>query len=179
MDMFAALLSTKNQVFKDFVQRKKDAWETGTNIKLNELAEDALNKYNNMLEQRQWQQKESADTKLVAFLSDHLKTGQSGGSLRSKSSKTSTSVEAWRMKKKSDSVERDGKTWHWCPHHKLPGVFDGLYMQHKPGKGHDEWLPRRKSDKKSASKAKRAEILLAVLRAAQLDRVLAQEIRVN
>ena len=144
MDMFTALLSTKNQVFKDFVQRKKDAWETGSDLTMHKLAEDALNKYNNMIEQRQWQQKESADSKLVALLTDHLKTGQSGGSLGSKSSKTSTSSEAWRMKKKSDSVERNGKTWHWYPHHKLPGVFNGLYMQHKPGKGDDEWAAKKK-----------------------------------
>ena len=32
------------------------------------------------------------------------------------------------------------------------GVFNGLYMQHKPGAGHDEWLERknkRKAQKKS------------------------------
>ena len=27
----------------------------------------------------------------------------------------------------------------WCPHHKWKGEFDGLYMPHKPGKGHKEW----------------------------------------
>ena len=55
------------------------------------------------------------------------------------------------MKKKGDTIERDGKTWHWCPDHFLKGVFDGLYMTHKPGAGHQEWLNRknkRKAQKK-------------------------------
>ena len=155
MDMFTALLSTKNQVFKDFIQRKKDSWETGTDFSMHELAEDALNKYNNMLEQRQWQQKESADTKLVALLSNHLKTGKTGGSSGGNSSKPSNNVEAWRMKKKGDSVDRDGKTWYWCPDHKLRGVFDGLYVLHRPGKGHDEWAAKKKErqDKRKQGKS--------------------------
>ena len=157
MDMFTALLSTKNQVFKDFIQRKKDSWETGEDFTMHELAEDVLNKYNNMIEQRQWQQKELADTKLVALLTDHLKTSKSGDSLGGKSSKTSTSVEGWRMKKKGDSLERDGKTWHWCPHHKLPGVFDGLYMPHKPGKEHDEWVSKKKQRQERRKQGKASE----------------------
>ena len=63
-----------------------------------------------------------------------------------------TSVESWRMKKKQDTVERDGKTWHWCPDHFLKGAFDGIYMLHKPGAGHQEWLERknkRKAQKKN------------------------------
>ena len=43
-------------------------------------------------------------------------------------------IEAWRMKKGQDSVTRDGKTWYWCPNHKFPGKFDGLYVTHHPSK---------------------------------------------
>ena len=50
METFEALLSTKNQVFKDFIQRKKDGWETGDDLTLGDLSEYALNKYNNMVE---------------------------------------------------------------------------------------------------------------------------------
>ena len=157
MDTFEALLSTKNQVFKDFIQRKKDAWETGEDITLGELSEDALNKYNNMVEQKSWQQKESGESKLIALMTEMVnKNGKKPNSERSQNGQSgrtcSTSVESWRMNKKSDSIERDGKTWFWCPDHFLKGVFDGLYMLHKPGAGHQEWL-ERKNKRKAQKKA--------------------------
>ena len=50
---------------------------------------------------------------------------------------------------------KDGKTWHWCPHHVVEGKYDGLYVTHKP-EDHDEW--QRKKDinleKKRTSKGK-------------------------
>ena len=157
MDVFAALLSTKNQIFKDFIQRKKDAWETGEDMTLGDISEYALNKYNNMVEQKSWQQKESSESKLIALMTDLVnKNGKKPNPERSQNTQSgktcSTSVESWRMKKKGDTIERDGKTWHWCPDHFLKGVFDGLYMLHKPGAGHQEWLERknkRKAQKKS------------------------------
>ena len=48
----------------------------------------------------------------------------------------------WRMKKTVDSIERDGKKWHWCPKHVVPGTYDGLYVTHKP-EDHDEWKKKR------------------------------------
>ena len=39
-------------------------------------------------------------------------------------------------------MTRDGKKWFWCPHHKIEGKYDGLYVTHKP-KDHEEWLKRK------------------------------------
>ena len=39
-------------------------------------------------------------------------------------------------------MEKEGKTWFWCPHHKMEGKYDGLYVTHKPEE-HDEWLQRK------------------------------------
>ena len=36
------------------------------------------------------------------------------------------------MKKTTDSIERDGKTWYWCPKHVVSWIYDGLYVTHKP-----------------------------------------------
>jgi len=44
----------------------------------------------------------------------------------------------WRMKKEGTMKIVDGVEWFWCPHHHLEGVFDGLYMPHKP-EDHDKW----------------------------------------
>ena len=51
----------------------------------------------------------------------------------------------WRTKKKAKSVECDGKTWHWYPHHYTEGLFDGLYMPHKPC-DHDAWVQDKKAN---------------------------------
>ena len=46
------------------------------------------------------------------------------------------------MTKTTDTLERDGKTWHWCPKHVVPGTYNGLYVTHKL-EDHDEWKMRR------------------------------------
>ena len=48
------------------------------------------------------------------------------------------SIKFWRMKKTEDTLERDDNTWYWCPHHKMEGAYDGLYVTHKAGE-HDKW----------------------------------------
>jgi hypothetical protein len=37
----------------------------------------------------------------------------------------------WRTIKQGDTIVMDGKTFHWCPHHKTDD-WDGLYCIHKP-----------------------------------------------
>ena len=48
------------------------------------------------------------------------------------------------MKKTDDTIQREGKTWYWCPHHRLDGTYYGLYVTHKPEE-HEEWK-RNKSE---------------------------------
>ena len=48
-DLFEALLSTKNLVFKNYIQRIQDEWEAGKDILPSELISTAIQKYNNML----------------------------------------------------------------------------------------------------------------------------------
>ena len=48
------------------------------------------------------------------------------------------------MKKDGDSKKVDGVQYWWCPKHVFKGVFDGLYMPHRPGKEHDEWAANKK-----------------------------------
>ena len=161
LDTFNALLSGKNQVFKDFIQRKKDEWESGVDVSLNDLVEYAVNKYNNMVASKGWVQKESAETKLLSLLTEHAKSYKNGGKTGGKKGGgsgspkgTKLNIEAWRMKKVGDSKVVDGKTYYWCPHHKLNGVFDGLYMTHKPGEGHEEWLARKNKRKEKSKNGK-------------------------
>ena len=52
MDTFATLLSSKNHIFHNFIQPKKDDWEYGLDISLDERSDYAVTKYNSMVEQR-------------------------------------------------------------------------------------------------------------------------------
>ena len=65
------------------------------------------------------------------------KTSNSGGINRK------PNVDAWRMKKTfGEKFERDGRTYYWCPHHKYPPHYDGLYVNHPPEK-HAEWKDKQ------------------------------------
>ena len=59
------------------------------------------------------------------------------------------------MVKTTSSVTKDGKTWHWCPHHSYEGKYDGLYVTHKP-EDHDEWQKKKDASlqRKRDNKAK-------------------------
>jgi hypothetical protein len=57
LDTFNTLLSRKNQDFKDFIQRKKDEWEFGDDVTLNDLVQYTVDKYNNMVALKGWVQK--------------------------------------------------------------------------------------------------------------------------
>ena len=43
----------------------------------------------------------------------------------------------------------DGKQWWWCPEHKRTNDFDGLYVTHQPGQGHQDWLERKRRNKRN------------------------------
>ena len=87
--------------------------------------------------------------------------------------KRKPNIEEWRMKKTfGPKVERDGKRWYWCEHHKYPGYYDGLYVTH-PLEKHSEWQDnqdkmkgRRKyankqSNNASASDSKDVKLVLS------------------
>ena len=48
------------------------------------------------------------------------------------------------MIKTEDTIEKDGKTWYWCPKQVVLEKYDGLYITHKP-ENHDDWKKRREA----------------------------------
>ena len=76
-------------------------------------------------------QLEQAQQLMSAFASNFSSGKQFAASATKSDGKRKPNIEEWRMKKTSGSkVERDGKWWYWCEHHKYPGYFDGLYVTH-------------------------------------------------
>ena len=101
---------------------------------------------------------EKPDSKIAALttqvneLKHALDLVQSGTHSNGRSKKLTTTSDrrnniAERCKKKSHgkSVQKDDKTWYWCPHHKGQD-YDGLYVMHKP-ENHDKHQHRFKKDK--------------------------------
>ena len=107
MDLYSALLSTKNEVFKSFIQRSKDDWETGSNVSAEELIAMSTEKYNNMYRQNKWKINSSSDSKLVALatqvkeLQNQLKnsSNKKGGGKDDQPKKEQYEIAKWRRSK--------------------------------------------------------------------------------
>ena len=165
LHVFNAMISAKNRVFTDYIQRKKDEWEVGEEVNVDTLINDAKSKYNNMVKQRLWDKQDPNDAKIATLTTEltelkqcvlatsQLTNGGGGGSdatkTKSDNKKKSSNIDKWRTIKKGDHKKVDGVDYWWCPDHKWEGHFDGLYVTHKPGAEHEEW--KKKRDEKRAT----------------------------
>ena len=155
-----ALSSGPNAKFNTFIDRINDNIESGTGVHKDmdwqQIIDAARSKYTNMDSVDEWDKVDPRDAKLAA-LSTEVKelrasksnnsSGGSGKDLNSNSKKLKGGVEEWRTIKKGDTMQVDGRTVYWCPHHKHPkGEFDGLYCWHKP-ENHDEWKSKMRQNR--------------------------------
>jgi DNA-binding protein H-NS len=49
-------------------------------------------------------------------------------------------VDPWRKVYVKDVIEYNGRTWYWCPKHKMPD-YNGLYVTHHPN-DHEKWAEK-------------------------------------
>lgn len=154
LDLFNALQTVPNPDFASRIRDERQAWEIGGNKQPNQIIAEALTIYNNAVSANRWDDKDPKDAKIMALttqveqLVDMQKSYSAmvtnGSAPKPKAAPEPKqkgdflSIKAWRMKKTQDSVQQDGKTWYWCPHHKVEGSYDGLYVTHKPEE-HEEW----------------------------------------
>ena len=68
MHLSNTLLTSKNDIFRSMIQQLKKAWEIGESVEPDVLIEAALTKYNNMVRQNIWDQKDPKDTKNLALI---------------------------------------------------------------------------------------------------------------
>jgi hypothetical protein len=160
-DVFRALLSGKNDIFTQYIQREKDDWETGKSVDVDDLMKEAIAKYNNMVKQKQWNKNNSSNSKIVALatqvkaLESQLKSNYNSNKSNEKNNNRSNGnnkyleIAEWRKKKSfGTSVEKDGRQWHWCSRH---NNGNGLYVTHKE-EDHDTFYAnknRKRNDKKN------------------------------
>ena len=161
-DLFTILSTAKNTTFCDFISRERIEWNRteDDSINVESLLHDSLLQYHNMVASGDWNKTDNMDSKITSLLTDHLSkvgfqshnhkkntskppSNQSKPSLNHNKKSSIKGLDAWRMTKDGDSKTMDGKTYYWCPDHKYPGNFDGLYMPHRPGEGHRRWKEKR------------------------------------
>ena len=143
MHPFNALLTSKNDIFWSMIQREKDRGELGEDVLPDSLVEKATTKYNNMILQKIWNQTDPKDAKILA-LTTKLEVLDSAFSTSKSDTKPPKKTsgpwkpEDWSITNVGTFTEKDGKTLHWCPHHKGPQYeWYGIYMPHKP-EDHDK-----------------------------------------
>ena len=167
LHLYEALESVPNDDFKAEIRTSRREWEKGAKTDPDTVILNAVKLYNNknVPGNQTWTHKDPKDAKIIALttkLEQLTKVfasaldGDSGGAAAfttTNQNKGKIDIEDWRKKKGAASVERGGKTWHWCPHHKFPGQFDGLYVTHPPSE-HDKWKARKDEERKKRSSGK-------------------------
>ena len=164
LNLFNALSTTNNDEFKAFLNTEKNEWETSTsnqpdNVIADLLIEKVKLKYNNMMQSNSWKKSEDPSAKVISALVTQVKNLEDKLNMSGTNSAHATSstnpqlrIPVWRTQKIGDKIDKDGKTWWWCPHHKKEGLFDGLYMTHKPSE-HDNWAKNKKENWAKKKKA--------------------------
>ena len=158
LHLFAALLTTTNEVFQQFIQAEKKKWELGEDYLADTLIDKATTKYNNMVSDNKWTANETKDAKIMALSTQIaalekalVTTNDTSSTTKDTSSGKGSnfrSIDAWRkVKNKGDECEVNGLTWWWCPKHKIDGSYNGLYVRHR-SEDHDDWQARKDERKK-------------------------------
>ena len=155
LDVFNAFKTVLNPDFAAHVCDQRNKWELGGDKDVDQIMSKALIIYNNAIIANCWQTTDPKDAKILALTTQVEKllemqtqkaahTTQAPGTqnFRNTNRFQFTEIVDWRMKKGQDQITRDGKKWYWCPHHKIEGKYDGLYVTHKPEE-HNEWLKRK------------------------------------
>ena len=68
MHIFTALLSSKNEIFKNYIQVYKDQWEDDEPILANDIIARAKSKYANLTKSTDWGKNDPKQTQLLALM---------------------------------------------------------------------------------------------------------------
>ena len=157
--MFRALETVDNDKFGRIIESENQKWlATSKNnpFDVDALLSIAVNVYNNISADNKWLttankqdtiialttklnnlEKKLAQTNLLNREGNSNNYNNRNGGPNSSNNRYAD-IQDWRKKKGAEErVERDGKTWYWCPYHKVPseGFPDGLYVTHNHHNG--------------------------------------------
>ena len=168
LHLYEALESVPNEDFKAEIRTSRREWKKGAKTDPDTVISNAVKLYNNknVPGNQTWTTRDPKDAKIIALTTkleqltkvfESAIDGDSGGAAAftttNQKKGRKINIEDWRKKKGAASVERGGKTWHWCSHHKFPGQFDGLNVTNPPGE-HDKWKARKDEERKKRANSK-------------------------
>jgi len=140
INIFKGYLACTDRQFITYIRQKKDVYDEGGDVTIDSLMNDAQNKYKNLVLEKQWNALSPEEEKLIALtarfeelkdknlkLSKNLQPGRkpqkpnSKRSPKSKSNKKKDKEYAWKKvppkSGQAHTINRDKKTYHWCPEH--------------------------------------------------------------
>ena len=185
VNLFKGYLSCSDRSFTEYIHRKKDIYEEGGNVTVDTLMHDALNKYKNIKLEGKWNSLTPEQEKLLTLTAEfqelkdkNLKLSKgitNKSSNQKKSKKWNKNSSSNKKGKKKDftwkkippkegsknTIEKDGKTYHWCSEHLA-------WCIHKPHecelkKEREDAAKKEKTEPKLESKSSTLEALEAIL----------------
>jgi hypothetical protein len=150
MTLFKGYSSAADDDFVRYIQNKRDAYEDGAPMSVDQLMSAALNKYELKVEDNSWSVPDKKDDRIIAFEAENekLRTEQKGHKKNKQSSnKGSSDQYAWeKVPPKSGDPQKkkvSSKWYHWCTKHlawtihateacNLPAVEEGNIPLSKP-----------------------------------------------
>ena len=150
-------MSTKNSIFKDYIQDYKNKWEDDdAMITSVYLIAKSKSKYANMVKSKDWGRNDPSNAQLIALMTkfsgnssnNSNKRGNTNNKTKPNDSKKSNTtknspINPERLVFKGAKATIDGKEMWWCKHHICPrGTYNGMYVMHPPEK-HYEWQARK------------------------------------
>jgi hypothetical protein len=135
VNIFDAYLSVPDHAFRRYIERKKETYYDGTeDITINALMDMALNKYNQLKQDGEWEAKTPEQEQIVALMAQLQKvqttkadtghTSRTANNSSGENKKKKAGLKKypdWRYERNGSDVklEREGKTYHWCTHHQM------------------------------------------------------------
>ena len=182
-NLFKGYLACSDRDFCDYITRKQDAWEEGTDIQPDRLMKHAAEKYKTLLQKGLWNAPDKNEEKILALQSEIRKLKRKGTPAGKDTATGRAPKPSWFDQKPGTAELRkprewNGKTWWYC-HPDTGGKCDGKNRLQKPfeckGRGFKKGTEDPASKKaKYGSKGKAKENKLQLNRALQAAAAIAE-----
>ena len=157
-NLFKGYLACSDRDFCDYITRKQDAWEEGTDIQPDRLMKHAADKYKTLLQKGLWNAPDKHEEKIIALQSEVRKLKKKG-SPKGTNSGGKAEKPSWFDKRPNStdlrkSREWNGKTWWYC-HPDTGGKCDGKHRLHKPSECKGKGFRRKQEGDEQTPNAKK------------------------
>ena len=169
INLFKGYSACSDREFIEYMKRKEDSFEEGSEITPDQLMKYADEKYKTLLQKGSWNAPDANEEKILALQIEINKLKKSGNAKKQKTkqsknaSGSKNNKPSW-MQQRPNSAELhkpkewNGRKWYFC-HSDTGGKCDGVWRQHTPasckGKAHEN--PDKQSAENKDSKRKRKQ----------------------